>query len=385
MRLQDRLVVTNIGIIIFLMIFIICTSYFVIVGSFSNLEENVVKQDMNRARGIIQSEINDLSLLAGDWSHWDDTYYFVKGENEGYIDETLLDETLENIETIFVIFGDTNNQSYYETYYYPEGEVILEKVKTEVSRDNLFLDMEEREGIMVLGGVPIIFSTRFITKSDFSGGDVGTLTMARIIDEEKLEALSDRLGYPLEIFPSEESFEEVVMEKDSDRIEAFTTINGVFGEPLTVKISTSRDIYKRGKKAMNFFIISIVLFGLLYILLSYFFNRIISKRITTPLNKISEAAINIGEGKPINVGEYSKAEKEVQYLAQTIDAMKEKIYLSQKKIKDANKELELKVKKRTEDLMIKNKELEKINKMAIGRELKMAKLKEEMEKLKDGE
>ncbi len=51
-------------------------------------------------------------------------------------------------------------------------------------------------------------------------------------------------------------------------------------------------------------------------------------------------------------------------------------------LKKLQEELEEKVKERTKDLQEKIEELEKFNKLAVGRELKMLELKEEIEKLK---
>ena len=59
-----------------------------------------------------------------------------------------------------------------------------------------------------------------------------------------------------------------------------------------------------------------------------------------------------------------------------------KIKEAEEKIKELNTHLEQKVIKRTKELEIKNTELEKINQIFIGRELKMVELKKELEEFK---
>ena len=55
----------------------------------------------------------------------------------------------------------------------------------------------------------------------------------------------------------------------------------------------------------------------------------------------------------------------------------------EEKLTDYTKELEVKVANRTAELELRVKELERINKMMIGREIKMIQLKTEIKKLKN--
>ena len=39
----------------------------------------------------IKKDIEALNATAGDWSLWNDTYYFLKGDNDTYVQDNLAD------------------------------------------------------------------------------------------------------------------------------------------------------------------------------------------------------------------------------------------------------------------------------------------------------
>ena len=71
----------------------------------------------------------------------------------------------------------------------------------------------------------------------------------------------------------------------------------------------------------------------------------------------------------------------VQLIILAIEDVSHKKILEEK-LTDYTKELEVKVVNRTAELELRVKELERINKMMIGREIKMIHLKTEIKKLK---
>ena len=63
--------------------------------------------------------------------------------------------------------------------------------------------------------------------------------------------------------------------------------------------------------------------------------------------------------------------------------MEVKIDARTKELKELSEGLERQVEKRTEELRGKIQELERFNKLSVGRELKMVELKEEVKRLKE--
>jgi len=114
-----------------------------------------------------------------------------------------------------------------------------------------------------------------------------------------------------------------------------------------------------------------VIVAILVALTSYF----ISKSISDPLAKLTDVSRNIAKGNLENRVDI-KTEDEFGELAQSFNQMTESLQASYG-------ELEEKVKIRTTELEKSVKELNKLNKVMTGRELKMIELKKEIKKLED--
>ena len=89
----------------------------------------------------------------------------------------------------------------------------------------------------------------------------------------------------------------------------------------------------------------------------------------------------------VALGDYSvraryEKEDELASLALGINMMIEEIQKREKELEKAMASLEEKVKERTEELQEKLADLERFQRLAVGRELKMVELKEEIKKLK---
>jgi methyl-accepting chemotaxis protein len=108
----------------------------------------------------------------------------------------------------------------------------------------------------------------------------------------------------------------------------------------------------------------------------------ISRRITTPIKRLRDAAIRIGRGEldaPIEV----KSRDEVGELASAFGGMMRDLKDSREKIEGHARDLERKVEERTRDLQAKVGELERFNRLAVGRELRMIELKKRIRELEE--
>ena len=128
--------------------------------------------------------------------------------------------------------------------------------------------------------------------------------------------------------------------------------------------------------------------------LSFFLAR----SITNPIRTLRDAVIRISRGEFTRIKIESK--DEIGELAVTFNKMSEDLRKSYtalmeakttleirveartKELEELNQSLDEQVKERTKELQKKLEELEKFNKLTVGRELKMISLKEEIKKFK---
>lgn len=143
---------------------------------------------------------------------------------------------------------------------------------------------------------------------------------------------------------------------------------------LVVKIDKSEALKPISSYTKSFFIVGIIV--LLFVSLLVV---ILSKIITDPIISISKIAQDFADS---NFNDYSTFDT---YLFSTNDEVGT-LFLTlknmAKKISTYHSELEETVKQRTENLQKKSEELEAMNRIMIGREMKMIEMKKELEKLK---
>ncbi len=115
-------------------------------------------------------------------------------------------------------------------------------------------------------------------------------------------------------------------------------------------------------------------------ILAWLLGILIAGSITRPLYKLYKGTELIGSGKlDYKVG--TNAKDEVGQLSRAFDTMAENLRNTTTSVESLNKEIAER-KKAEKALEIRNTELERINKIVIGRELRMIELKKEIEELK---
>lgn len=140
---------------------------------------------------------------------------------------------------------------------------------------------------------------------------------------------------------------------------------------------------------------------IIVIILSFFGVALIARSIVRPIKKLIRGAEYIGKGNfdfQIEVSAKDEIGKLTERFNEMVSKLEEKVSIEEqrdilevqvnartKELKELTEKLEKEVRERTEELEKKVKEYEKINKLMVGRELKMIELKKELRKREENE
>ena len=141
------------------------------------------------------------------------------------------------------------------------------------------------------------------------------------------------------------------------------------GWTLVVEITT-QEVYAP-LRSVQFGLAIITIIILLFIIID---ALVVANRISQPIKILHEGTEKIAQGN-LDYQVEVKTGDEIEQLARAFNEMTANL-------KESHQKFESRVQERTKDLASKTEELERMNKLMVGRELKMAELKKELKELK---
>ncbi|OGC51386.1 hypothetical protein A2W32_02170 [candidate division WWE3 bacterium RBG_16_37_10] len=149
----------------------------------------------------------------------------------------------------------------------------------------------------------------------------------------------------------------------------FISVIAVFLASLTIKLIVETQINELGKVYLANYLVFFL--TLLVVIVIGLFSIYLESTIVKPLKALLADVVRVRNDKNFDARVRNEGVDEVYVLSMEINKMLDTLKSASNILSDTNKEL----KEKTD-------ELEKINKIMVGRELKMISLKKEIEKLK---
>lgn len=367
--------------------------------SYTNIEDEALLRDLDRANDAIENIIPQITVKLRDWAVWDDTYTFISELNSEYIDSNLGANNLANLEINAMIFADAMGNIVFRRVIDSNGlEVDSSDVERFLELHNdvlIHADFESSiTGILQFPSGPFMFSSLPILTSEGLGPIHGSLTFGNYLNKDTIDEIADLTHLNIQIFPygslaspsdvktAEKSLttenNKFVAPLSETSIAAYKILYDYYGEPLLIlKVESARDVYSQGKFAFKFFLLTTIALAIVFtiiliLLLEHFImSRFIELEKTVQMiGEKNDLTIRIDEGRKDEIGK----------LSASINGMLDKIVIAEKAEAESNgkmRTMSMELQKRLE-------ETEKMNKIMVDRELRMIELKKEVAELKKG-
>jgi two-component sensor histidine kinase/sensor domain CHASE-containing protein len=342
-----------IGATILGMIFIIyLSSHFIIIESFDKLEERDARKNADCLKNILLSQAHDLEKKASDWSVWDETYMFVQENSSEFAEKYLTSETFYNQRLDFMLFYDEEGEQVYKKTVIAdminEGPVTeLEKhLKETASLLEHSSESSKKTGFLIFKGKPILISSQPVVRSDKSGPVAGTVLMGRIIDDDEIKRLQGITGQRISVkdlsdhkennstadpfaHNIDQQYENTIISTSTDNTYIFSYLhfNDIYGkDAFALETATLRDIHQHGINTINYFLIFLILTGIIF---GTSATILLERSHISRLKILRDEVRNIGEK-----GDFSKrvpyeGDDEVAGLGESINSMLESLERSQ--------------------------------------------------------
>ncbi len=343
-----------------------------LIQSFLNLEQDRADRDLGRVDQALDQVSYSLFTFTSDWSHWNDLYDYAKGTNTSFVPNNLNMTAYVNSNINLMTFWDkegkllvgtsvdTENQKLIaypaglEKYLYPKSILMVRDVNKEI-----------RGYVLTSQGIMLIASCA-LTDGDKLLPPMGTSIFGRNLDTELVKKIADttkvdvQLYLPNEINNSPELSGHFKTISDgtnghystpinSTLLEGYSVIKDVFGKPIGMfKMTTPRAIYQTGQKAVNYYLATFIVLGILFsALMMWLLRKLVIRR----LESLDHDIRYIKEKNALNKRVNTEGSDELSTVSSEINKMLDIIQAS-------HLQLENRVEERTQELQKTNVQLQ---------------------------
>jgi len=393
-----KIIVINVVFLLFFVAFIYLFYNLFLLKNFISLERDQVIRNLNIIDSSLSTISNGQNIKLKDWSSWDDTYKFITDKNKAYINSNLTNDALTSLQINAMVFLNDKNDVVYSKYVdtnnskdLPQSS-LLSFVK---NNSDYFSNINNgNTNIINLPEGEMIISVANILKSDNSGPSKGKIIFGSFVSDKVVQDITRVVGFPVILYPynSFNESEDISIVKNNisktnkyylitntnNRIDGYEVLYDIYDKPIFItEVQLPRDIYNQGKNIVYVFSIIVTLIMItFFIVLLFLINKFVLHRLIKLKDEVYHISDNNDFSRKIDEGE----DDEIGDLILIINKMFEKIKISSEKelkFSELDKIANEKIKNRME-------EINKLNKLMVGRELKMIELKKENAKLKEG-
>jgi len=325
------------GVVLFLLL-----SPNLLFDGFSRLEQANAQASVERALRALENERDGLDRILHDWASWDDTYRFAQDQNPKFVQDNLVDATLERLDLGMMLFLTPRSELLY-------GQLAQSKSATrlyqsfpldllEAIRATPLINQVEKNnshsGYLDWQGQPWLLTARPILTSLEQGPPRGFLVFGRPLDGAHLQRLADQTQLNLSLLSSsiriegepappnlKESIPSTIsIEVQPDSIRGIGQLPDLLGKPgLSLQVELPRTALEQGKGSQTLVIAALIAFG---ILLAAVLAWLLTRNVINPVARLSRSVHALGQSSSLNARiEPTRTSAELASLAGEINGM----------------------------------------------------------------
>ena len=295
MRLRWITILAALALQLALIVAMLLAGRMVLNNDYAALERDHVEADLTHVCVVLQSQLNDLDLMARDYAADSETLGFLRHPNPRYIDSELSGDVLRARSTRLYMLVDNHNhvrlaQSYIGARATLPADIaqVLLVVKRRPSSNTAVA------GLMTLtdGPTMVVMRPIFLRAGD-EKSSAGTVIFARNLGPTVLAsfsslsdteiALSGTIGQSADAATGRQIRHNSVTltPLGADRLLASTMLDDLWGEPrIRLQIEHDRNIWHQGQQTIHALLAVLVVVGLLFAIVNFWLmQRLVVRRV----------------------------------------------------------------------------------------------------------
>jgi PAS domain S-box-containing protein len=257
------------------------SSQLVLLKSFTSLEENSVKKNVQVVLNSLADDLSNINAIAVHFATAGDSYAFIQDANPHYIKNNLNAFTFLHQRLNLILFANSSGTIVFSRGFEPEERKLLpgiEGLSEHLQNSNLLLNYYKKKksltGILALPKGPMLIASHPILDGEGNGPIKGMLLMGRYLTPSEIALMSKKTHLDISFQPFRDSqvlpklehslhssngSHQIIVEPSGDEsISGFTLIRDIYNKPAyVVQVTRNRDISRYGRKTIHFFMLLI--------------------------------------------------------------------------------------------------------------------------------
>ncbi len=319
----------------------------VVYPSFEALETRRAAEDLRRVQETLASEVEHVDSLCHEWARSPDVQLFVEGLSPRFAEDNLTQRALEGAELFLVYVADRDGRVRAREFRSSEPGAAEPEIadcpphwRSPTHPLQALRDPRARvAGLLGASCGALLFSSRPILADDERHTPLGTLLVARLLDDAYMRQIArqTRLVFSAQILrgaslaPAEERAiaqlcrdgDVVTQEEDETQLACFGLARDYRGEPLALlRTSSSREISSEGRRALGFALGSTLAASALVLTVIVL---VLQRQVVAPLGRLAAHAVRLGKDGDLAARLSDERDDEIGVLSREIDSMVEKL------------------------------------------------------------
>jgi signal transduction histidine kinase/ActR/RegA family two-component response regulator len=238
--------------------------------SFAELEQQSAATDMRRVTHALDTDLEQIAITTRDWGNWRDTYRFMSGMNDGYVEANLSAEAIATLRLNALAFFDLDGNIVWPTAadagpagsdLIPPGELPLPAPWREALRKG-----ERVSGMLSTSRGPLLVALGPVLDGSGTGDHRGMVLMGRLLTPKALSAIGRQAHVDVSMLPpgdlklpatersrAVEVSRNTLLVERHDSTAVFKVFEDAGGKPLlTLAIEVPRNISAHGRQAVTY-------------------------------------------------------------------------------------------------------------------------------------
>jgi PAS domain S-box-containing protein len=341
----------------------------VVLDGFSRVENQNAQKDTNRVLTALGNDINTLDAMAHDWASRDDTRTFLLTTSSATSWSRLDADTFERLQVNYILLTDINGTLLSGKGYNFENDTekpVPPALTALLSSHQPIFSWIQSEsgtmGVLQLPEGPLMLAIRPVFSDPDNGQLAGYIMMGRYLDSMEVSRLSSMTQLPLELQPYRKAdlppdFRQAVVQfpqsstpfiqregkealtidaptyilpLDNDKLGTYSLIRDMSGQSILIlKVSIVRDIYDQGISSTVYFVILLIIAGLVFGLVILL---LLEKTVLARILLLSRRLNEIGKKRDFTARVETSGEDEIGSLADNVNGMLGELETSQEQL-----------------------------------------------------